>query len=314
MITTIRHGYFTTIQDAGRWGYQAYGMPVAGAMDRYAYRIANLLVGNNIAAAAIEMTRYGASFRFDKEQLIAICGANMQAKLNGRAVRNWSSFWVPRLSELTFESAITGYRAYLAVRGGFAVPNVLGSRSTYTRAKIGGYRGRALQLGDVLYLGKDSAARTEPQVLPPQFVPGYNEDIALRVLLGSQNSMFSTEVISSFLASVYTVADQSDRSGYQLKGTKILTVNKEADIVSDAVGLGAIQIPASGMPFIVTADHQTTRGYPKIGYVIRVDLSKLAQARAGDKIRFIAVAEHEAIDALRQEEQVFNQVLNRALQ
>lgn len=309
MITTIGHGYFTTIQDEGRWGYQAFGLPVAGAMDRYAYRLANLLVGNSVNAAGLEMTCYGAAFRFDEERLVALCGADMQAKLNGQPVANWSSFWVPKYGELTLEAAVTGYRAYLAVRGGLAVPAVLGSRSTYTRAQLGGYRGRALQLGDVLRVSTNSATAARPQVLPPVFIPEYSAEPVLRVLLGPQDTLFSAEAIHNFFANSYTVTEQADRAGYQLKGGKIITSSKAADIVSDAVGLGAIQIPANGMPFLVTADHQTTRGFPKLGYIIRVDMGKLAQARPGDNVRFCRVTEAEAVEALRQEQQAY-----RALQ
>ncbi|WP_371361013.1 biotin-dependent carboxyltransferase family protein [Sporomusa malonica] len=307
-MTTLQQGYFTTIQDEGRWGYQAYGMPIAGAMDRYAYRIANILAGNQETAAVIEMTDSGAAFKFDQEQFVAVCGADMQGKLNGKLISNWSSFFVPKQGELRFDAAISGCRTYLAIRGGIEVPPVLGSRSTYTRAKIGGYEGRALRQGDVLYVGQDSAAPTGPRRLQSQYMPQYTPEVNLRVLLGPQDNMFTGNAIQTFFNSAYTIAGQADRAGYPLKGPKILPLGKEADIVSDAVGLGAIQIASNGRPFIVTADHHTTRGFAKIGYVIRVDLSKLAQAKPGDKIRFTAVAEQDAIKALQYEQQTYNMI------
>ncbi|MDF2569521.1 MAG: kipA 2 [Sporomusa sp.] len=308
LITILQQGDFTTIQDEGRWGYQAFGMPIAGALDKYAYRIANILVGNQEQAAVIEMTHAGAAFKFDQEQFVAVCGADMQGKLEGKSINNWSSFFVPQQGELRFDAAISGCRTYLAVRGGIEVPLVLGSRSTYTRAKLGGYEGRILRQGDVLYVGQDSSAPTAPRRLQHQFVPQYPSEVNLRVILGPQDNMFTDSAVQTFLSSAYTIAGQADRAGYPLKGPKILPLGKEADIVSDAVGLGAIQIASNGRPFIVTADHQTTRGFAKIGYVIRVDLSALAQARSGDKVRFTAVSEQEAVKALHNEQQTYKRI------
>ncbi|HWR45612.1 biotin-dependent carboxyltransferase family protein [Sporomusa sp.] len=308
MITTLQQGDFTTIQDGGRWGYQAYGMPIAGAMDRYAYRMANILAGNQENAAVIEMTDAGASFKFDEEQLVAVCGADMQGKLGGKPISNWSSFFVPKQGELRFDAVVNGCRAYLAVRGGIEVPLVLGSRSTYTRAKIGGYEGRALRQGDVLYVGQSSAAPAGPRRLPSQCIMQYTPEVNLRAILGPQDKMFTSNAIQTFFTSTYIVTGQSDRTGYLLRGPKILPHGKEADIVSDAVGLGAIQIPSNGMPFIVTADHQTTRGFAKIAYVIQVDLPRLSQARTGDKIRFTSVTEEAAIEALQHEEQIVHTI------
>lgn len=298
MITVIRPGDFTTIQDEGRWGYQAYGMPVAGAMDQYAFRLANFLIGNKANAAVIEMTGVGAVLKFDEAQLVAICGADMQGMVNDIPIANWSSFVVPKRGELKFSAAQSGYRTYLAVRGGFEVPLILGSRSTYTRANIGGHEGRTLRQGDVLYVGQDISQAAKPQKLQPQYIPEYVDNIKLRVMLGPQDNMFSEETINAFFKSSYTVTDQSDRTGYKLKGSKIKTLGK-TDIVSDAVCLGAIQIPAYGRPLIVTADHQPTRGFAKIGCVIWADLDKLAQARPDDTIGFTHVSEQEAIEALK---------------
>lgn len=308
MITTLLPGDFTTIQDGGRWGYQAYGMPVAGAMDSYAYRLANLLAGNPDHAAVIEMTRRGAAFKFDEEQFVAVCGADMQGKLDGRPVANWSSFVVPRRGELRFAAAASGFRTYLAVRGGIDVPPVLGSRSTYVRAGIGGYEGRPLRQGDVLYVGAGAACPAVPRRVPGQFIRHYEPEVTLRVLPGPQDTMFTRTALDTFYASTFVVGSQSDRAGYSLTGPKIIPIGKEADIVSDAVGLGAVQIPSSGRPYIVTADHQTTRGFAKIAYVIQVDLARLAQARAGDKIRFAAVTEPEAIAELQAAEHLLQTV------
>ena len=312
MITTTQQGYFTTIQDEGRWGYQAYGMPIAGAMDRYACRVANLLVGNHIHAAVLEMTGLGATFNFDEQQLVAVCGADMQGLLNGKPITSWSSFFVPKRGELKFDAALSGYRTYLAIRGGFDVPLVLESRSTCSWAKVGGYEGRSLRQGDVLYVGQESDWDVYPRNLEPLYLPQYTEEINLRVILGPQDNMFTRETVDTFFKNTYIVTNQSDRTGYRLEGARIKHLDK-ADIVSDAACLGAIQIPADGMPFIMTADHQTTRGFPKLGSVMQVDLSKLAQAKTGDRIHFILGAEQEAIDALRRERLLYLTIGNRAL-
>lgn len=307
MITTIHQGVFTTIQDEGRFGYQAYGMPSAGAMDRYACRVANLLVGNDASAAVIEMTTVGASFKFDEEQFVAVCGADMHGTINGAPIINWSSFIVPRGSEIRFDVATKGCRTYMAVRGGIDVPVVLGSRSTYTQAKVGGYEGRVLWQGDVLNIGRDSAFSVRSRNLESKYIPQYSERINLRVILGPQDNMFTPEAIRTFFESAYTITNQADRIGYRLKGPGIMHRGK-ADIVSDAVCLGAIQVPANGMPIIMTADHKTTGGFAKLGSVIRVDLSTLAQARPGDTIHFTQIAEQEAIQALRDEKQRYSNI------
>jgi biotin-dependent carboxylase-like uncharacterized protein len=307
MFTVINPGFFTTVQDEGRWGYQAYGMPVAGAMDRYAYRVANLLAGNKTSAAVLEMTLLGAAFKFDKDQLIAICGADMQATLNGVSVQNWSSFLVTKGSELKFEYARAGCRTYMAVRGGIDVPSVLGSRSTYTRAKVGGLQGRALIQGDIIAVGEDAEAEARPRTLDSLYIPQYGQSVNLRVLLGPQDTMFPPEAIAMFFQSQYTVTDEADRMGYRLEGAKISHTGK-ADIISDALCLGAVQIPAHGMPIIMMADRQTTGGYAKIGTVIGPDLKKLAQAKPGDAVRFEQVEEAAAVEALREERQTYLQI------
>ncbi|MDU4959474.1 MAG: biotin-dependent carboxyltransferase family protein [Sporomusaceae bacterium] len=307
MFTVTNAGFFTTIQDEGRWGYQAFGMPVAGAMDRYAYRVANLLAGNKTGAAVIEMTLLGAAFKFDSDLLIAICGADMQAKLDGAAVSNWSGFWVKRGSELKFDYAQTGCRAYMAVHGGIDVPSVLGSRSTYTRAKVGGLQGRALLPGDTLAAGEDGEAAPLPRLLPPSYMPPCEQNIELRVLLGPQDDMFTAEAITAFFQNPYSVTDEADRMGYRLEGEKIAHSGK-ADIISDALCFGAIQIPAHGMPIVMMADRQTTGGYAKIGTVIGPDLRKLAQAKPGDTVRFRQVDDAAAVAALREERQIYLQI------
>lgn len=311
MITVLKPGFFSTIQDEGRWGHQAFGMPVAGAMDRYAYRIANLLVGNKPEAAVIEMSMLGAALKFDDAQTVAICGADMQAELNGERVANWTAFKVAKGSELRLDYAPRGFRSYLAIRGGIDVPSVLGSRSTYTPAKIGGLEGRALQQGDVLDVAGDADPDAGERNIQAQDIPVYGTKLGLRVLLGPQDDMFPPESIEAFFNGEYVITDEADRVGYRLEGPKIAH-RERAVIISDALPMGAIQIPAHGMPIIMMADRQTTGGYAKIGAVIGPDLAKLAQAKPGDRVRMQKISEQEAVNALRRERQVYLRVINSA--
>lgn len=312
MITVIKQGLLTTIQDLGRWGYQAYGMPVAGAMDRYSYCIANILVGNDVGAAAVEMTMLGAAFRFDREAWVSICGADMQATLNGEQIKNWSSFFVPAGSELVFANAVSGCRSYLAVHGGIDVPLVLESRSTYTRAGIGGINGRALKVGDILNVNKVADFFAIPRSLPVEFIPDYQNELKLRVLLGPQDDLFTAEGIFTLFNSKYTVTDAADRMGYRLEGAPI-EHSGAPDIVSDALCQGAIQVPGHGMPIVMMADRQTTGGYAKIGTVIGPDLTRLAQAKPGDVLRFIQCSDDEAVAALKKEQDIYNFIADWAV-
>ncbi|WP_019552401.1 5-oxoprolinase subunit C family protein [Propionispira raffinosivorans] len=306
MITVIQQGDFSTLQDKGRWGYQAWGMPIAGAMDSYAYKMANCLIGNLETAAVIEMTGSGAAFRFDEETLVSLCGADMQARVNGKIIANWSSILIPRRGELHFGRAVFGQRAYLAVRGGFDVPWVMGSRSTYTGAKLGGVEGRTLQQGDVLYMGKDILRPAKVQKLAASDIPVYSQQWTLRVVSGPQTHLFQAEAVIRFFTESYLVT-AADRVNYQLAGPKLAMLDK-VDVISDGVGLGAIEIPACGLPYIVASDHGTTRGFPKIGYIIQVDFPKVAQANIGDTIQFQQVTEAAAIAALEIERTAYARI------
>lgn len=307
MITVVKPGLFTTIQDSGRWGYQAYGMPVAGVMDRYAFRVANSLLGNEQEDAVIEMTMLGGTYCFDVDVWVSVCGADMQATLNGEPIKNWSSFFVAAGSELAFHYAVSGCRSYLAVAGGIDVPRVLGSSSTYTRAGVGGLEGRPLKNGDVLTTKKPVKLPKRGKILPGNFVPRYESEITLRVLLGPQDDLFTSDGIETLFASTYTISMDADRMGYRLEGAKIKHIGKP-DIVSDALCEGAIQVPGHGMPIIMMADRQTTGGYPKIGTVIGADLTKLAQAKPGDIVRFIPCLDDEAVTALEDEEARYKEI------
>lgn len=306
--TVIKPGLLTTVQDRGRFGFRAFGLSPGGPMDSMAARVANLLAGNVPDAALLEMTLLGGSFRFERGAYVAVCGADMGCRLNDVPVRPWSAFSVPSGGELTFGHAGSGCRAYLAVRGGITVPPVLGSRSTSLRAGIGGYNGRALRTADLVPFEEDSGDVSGNRLLPSHLVPEYPEEIRLRVLPGPQDDFFDPEGIKTFFSSVYTVTPRNDRMGYCLDGPPIRHRNG-ADIVSDALCAGAVQVPGDGLPLIMTADHQTTGGYAKIGAVIGPDLFRLVQARQGTRVRFVCCSDSEAVKALRLQEGLLEGIL-----
>jgi len=305
VITVLRPGLLTTVQDAGRPGYRAFGLPVAGAMDRLAFALANALAGAAPGAAALEMTLQGGAFRFEADAYVGLCGADMQGALDGSTVGACAGFPVRAGAILTFGGARSGVRTYLSVRGGIDVPEFLGSRSTYARAGVGGFQGRALRAGDVLPVGSPDAGGPA-RSLPPALVPEVGGEIRLRALPGPQDDLFSPIGRGMFFGSEYRVTNRNDRMGYQLEGAAVQHA-RGADIVSDALVPGAVQVPGKGTPIVMTADAQTTGGYPKIATVIGPDLRRLAQARLGDGVRFESCTQEEAVEALRAEQKVIEE-------
>jgi len=294
----IQPGSLTTVQDLGRFGYQQYGVPVAGAMDNYALRIANLLTGNSEDAAALEITLMGLKLRMLADTVIAVTGGDLSSKINNYLLPMWQSIAVKAGDIISFGWAKTGCRAYLAVAGGINVPAVMGSGSTYAKSGIGGFKGRALMAGDRLESGNASAFKTARK-LPPEFIPVFAKSNTIRVILGPQDDSFTEEGIMTFLASEYTISNEADRTGYRLTGPTIKH-KAGADIISDGIPAGAIQVPGSGLPIVLLADRQTTGGYPKIACVITADIPKLAQAKPGDKIRFEGISIDKAYSLLQE--------------
>lgn len=307
MLKVLNAGMMTTIQDSGRWGYQGFGTPVAGAMDLKAYKVANILVGNKDNQAALEMTMMGGEYEFTTAAFVAITGANMNATLDGQPVANWSAFKVTAGSVLQFAFATSGCRAYLAVAGGFDLPIVLGSRATHTRSKVGGHEGRTLKAGDQLPIAATDISKLTPTALPAELIPALDTHVELRVLLGPQDDEFTEQGIKTMFSSVYKVTSEADRMGYRLEG-EIIEHATKADIVSDALCQGAIQVPAHGMPIIMMADRQTTGGYTKIGSVISSDLRLLAQLKPGDSINFVQVDDEQAVQALQADKDYYTAV------
>jgi antagonist of KipI len=287
----------TTIQDAGRWGFQAQGVPVAGPMDPVSHRVANALVGNVREAAALEITLVGPELEFADERLVAVTGAEFELTLDGRAVPYSAPFIVSAGSHLRFGERRRGARAYLAISSGIAVPTRLGSRSTHLVSAMGGVSGRALAAGDRLPLG--DPRRVEGTALAPQpaAVPLPDRHARIRVLPGPQREYFSDDALEVLQSAPYTIGQNSDRMGFRLEGPR-LTHARGADIISDATPLGVLQVPASGQPILLMADRQTAGGYPKLATVITADMAVAGQLGPGDSIRFAVCTPREAMAAL----------------
>ena len=294
-LEVLRPGLLTTVQDRGRRGYQKFGVPTSGAVDQVALRVGNILVGNSQDAAALEITASGPRLRVLSDVVLALTGAEVQAELDGEPLPAYQSFLARTGQVLDTGTCRQGLRAYLAVAGGIDVPVVLGSRSTCLVANFGGYRGRAVCAGDILGAGPargplgvlaDRAAPEEWRLRPVSPTP-------VRVVLGPQDEAFTEEGLRTFLESVYQVTPHVDRMGCRLEGPPIAH-RDSADIISDWIPMGSIQVPGDGKPILLLADRQTTGGYAKIATVIGPDLGLVAQARPGDWLRFRAVSAAEA--------------------
>jgi antagonist of KipI len=312
--TILKPGLLTTIQDKGRKGYQQFGMPVAGAMDELSMRLANTLVGNNEFEACLETTMLGPEIQFDSETVIAITGGNLSPKINGIDAPMWRSLKVNKDDILSFGILRSGCRSYIAAAGGFSVPVVMESKSTYIRGGIGGYEGRALRKNDKISLvGSNTDSLLIDRAIPQNELPQYSNEYTIRVILGPQEEYFTKESIDTFLSSEYVISNEADRMGYRLSGPKLEHSNG-ADIISDGITLGSIQVPGHGMPIIMMADRQTTGGYPKIATVISSDIHLLGQAKPGDKLKFSAISIELAHNVLKEYENSIDRIKKQALE
>jgi biotin-dependent carboxylase-like uncharacterized protein len=295
-LRVIEPGPMTTIQDLGRLGYQEFGVPVSGAVDAFATRIANLLVGNPEGAAVLEITFMGPKLEALAEADVAVTGADIPVLLNDRPVETWSAFPVKPGDVLTLRQARVGLRAYLALSGGIDVPQVMGSRSTYVGAKLGGLQGRALARGDLLARGAGDSRRALKS-LPAEFRPRLANRHELRAVPGPQDDYFDTG-LEVFFGSEFKVSPQANRMGYRLAGAKVdLKADVPRSIISEPSLAGAVQVPPDGQPIILLVE-QTVGGYVKIATVITPDLPRVAQARPDDVVRFLRVdleAAHRAV-------------------
>ena len=282
-------GMLTSVQDLGRWGYQSSGVPVAGAMDLPALRLGNVMLGNPEGAATLEVTLLGPEIEVKGAGAAVFAGADLGFSVNGKAVGSWRTVGLNDGDVITFTGMKEkGCRGNLCFAGGVDVLPVMGSRSTYMRAKIGGFEGRALKKGDVLKIGKPTALcmGLDGFCLPKELhlVPDTNAPLV--IITGLQEDAFTEEGKKLLFESEYTITADSDRMGCRLEGPKIGHTEKGADIVSDGIPLGAVQIPGHGMPIIMLADRQTTGGYTKIGVLTPLSIEALVQKMPGSKVSF----------------------------
>ncbi|RFU70286.1 biotin-dependent carboxyltransferase family protein [Peribacillus saganii] len=307
----IKPGLLTTIQDLGRKDYQIYGISTCGAMDPFSSRIANILVGNNEVEAVLEVTLVGPKIKFIHDGLIAITGADLSSRLNGETIPLWKSIKVSKGDILDFGPIRYGCRSYIAVAGGIDVPQIMGSKSTFIRGGYGGLDGRKLQKGDTISIdgSKLNTSLITSRKLPPSYILNFEEDRKVRVILGPQLEAFTKDAIEDLFLTPYKISIDSDRMGYRLEGVPLTHV-MGADILSDFITAGSIQVPGSGQPIVLMSDCQVTGGYTKIGVVIGVDLPYLAQKKPGDYVRFEKIGIAEAQRLWKKQEQILS-IMNK---
>ncbi|VBB09805.1 allophanate hydrolase subunit 2 [Lucifera butyrica] len=308
-LTVVRPGLLTTIQDLGRTGYQKYGVIVGGGMDSYSLRLANLLVGNEEGEAALEITLTGPMLKIEGDVLMAITGGDLSPTVAGEPVPMGRPVYLKQGTVLQFGACRTGCRSYLAVAGGYTVPEVMGSKSTYLRAGIGGFRGRPLQPGDMLATNPTPAASVRfmkrlagkaphTALAATSWYAGRGhiplaQPATVRAMRGGQYENFTPDSREQFWHSIFQVTPKSDRMGYRLTGPG-LHLAEPLEMISEAVSLGTIQVPPDGNPILLMADRQTTGGYPKIAQVALADVPLVAQMKPGGKIRFQEISLLEA--------------------
>ncbi len=282
-------GLWTTVQDLGRPGYQRFGVPASGALDGFALAAANGLVGNEPGAAGLEITLVGPVLKVMAEGLVACTGADLGFSIDGEPAAMWQAHRVRPGQVIAFSGRRFGCRAYIACAGGVAVPPVMGSRSTYTRARLGGLAGRALRIGDRIPAGPlPQGWRQRHGLALPRNLRRYGLPQPVRVILGPQLDRFRAVAVERLLGAPFRVTPQSDRMGLRLHGPRLVH-RGGADILSEGVAPGSIQVPGDGQPIVLLADRQTTGGYAKIATVISADLDFLGQAAPGERVTFRAV-------------------------
>jgi len=295
----VEPGFLTSVQDIGRYGYRGSGMPLAGAMDNYSYKIANLLVGNNPDSAVLEITLTGPVILIPGRMQIAITGADMNPSVNGKQVPMWKSINVSRGDKLSFGSLKSGVRSYLGVSGGVLVNEIMGSRSTYLRGRIGGYMGRKLFPEDKIPVKPGFGFFMKEKGLPDHLIPKWDNDVTLRILPGVDYDQFTDDAKEILTSTNFKVTNNSDRMGIRLAGTQLMHKEK-ADVISYPIGPGTIQVPGDGQAVIMLSDSQTVGGYTQIANVITADLYKTGQLRPGDSIRFSLISYDDALSYLKE--------------
>ncbi|PTM57526.1 biotin-dependent carboxyltransferase family protein [Desmospora activa] len=304
MIKVVKPGLETTVQDEGRIGYYNIGMPPAGAVDQFAYAVGNMLVGNEAGAASLEMTYMGPELQFQQDGVITLTGGYIPPKINGVEVPMWKAISVSSGDVLSFGIVKHGARSYLAVAGGISVPPLMGSRSTYTLCGIGGYDGRPLKAGDVLTIGRMRARAVKAGTkVPDKWIPSITKPHEIRIVMGLCSYRLTDESKALFLQTEWTVTPEANRVGYRLKGERLGFVPRDqpfgagsnpSNVVDLGYPIGSIQIPDGVEPIALLNDAVTGGGYATIATIISPDLSRFAQVKTGEKVRFVSISYEEA--------------------
>jgi biotin-dependent carboxylase-like uncharacterized protein len=306
MIRVHDGGLSTTVQDAGRFGLYHLGVPPSGALDGFSYRVANMLVGNDEGVAVLEATYAGPKLEFAADALVAVTGAELPPRVDGEERPQWEAFIVTAGQVLDFDYLRGGARAYIAFARGIDVPEVLGSRSTYTLTGVGGHHGRKLQEGDELRVGRPSDSARPGSRLPKEAQPVFSSEIELRVMMGLYNYRLAEESAEQFLSTEWTITPEADRVGYRYRGAELRFAEREppfgaghdpSNVVDVGYPVGSIQVPGGIEPILLLSDAVTGGGYATIATVISADLERAAQSKTNERTRFRAVGLDEALEA-----------------
>ncbi len=295
---TLRIGFagpLVTYQDAGRPGHMRFGVSASGPMDRLSHATANAALGNPDDATTVEISMGGLSLECTSGILsLAITGADFTVERAGEKSGAWNVFSLEQGEKLTIRGGKAGSWAYLAFAGSVEAPEWLGKSATHSTS---GFGGGQLVAGEEIHVS-DARLREDRHgaIERPSFL---GADNTVRVVMGPQDRYFTDIAIREFQSAPFTLTSAFDRMGVRLSGPK-LDLASALSIPSEPISRGAIQVAGDGVPTILLADHQTTGGYPKIATVVSVDIGKLSQLRAGDQVKFVPIAAHEAIQIVRE--------------
>ena len=313
-IRIIKHGLLDTLQDEGRYGFQHLGINPGGAMDNIAASVANILVGNEPSEAVIEMHFPASTYYFEKPAVIALCGADFSATINGKEIPSDTAIIVAANSTLSFKKYVSGARIYLAVQGGFSAELWLNSYSTNLKTNAGGFNGRSLKKDDILHTRAEQFAFTSlPEgsvIVTPIHADIKNFYTRLNPIRCTQGKDFENLELNSkqkFVEKEFSISRQSDRMGYRLEGEKLECIDT-SECISSAVTKGSIQLLPNGQLIILMADHQTTGGYPVVAHAISTDIPKLAQMKAGSRFQFKLIGLETAEDLYLQQQRNLQQI------
>ncbi len=313
-LKVFKPGILDSVQDGGRFGFQHLGINPGGVMDQFSARVANILVGNPVNEAVIELHFPASILIFQQTALISLSGADFSASISGEIIPSNHAVLVNKNSILQFHKIKAGARAYLAVRGGFDLSSWLGSHSTNLKAAAGGYKGRALRKEDEIFFRYEGdycslLGEKEFMVLPWSADTPRDSSEEMLVVSGNEWERLTTQSKESFYMTSFVITQQSDRMGYRLNNIPLPSLTS-TELVSSAVGFGTVQLLPDGRLIVLMADHQTTGGYPRIAHVITAHHSKLAQMKPGDKLRFKATDQKSAEEMMMKQQQHLLQLQN----